>query len=77
MLYDTDNGEDDNDNGEYGKNNGEYDNGDGKDDDDDGVGYLDDDAPPVLEPFFLGGCGKVAAGRRLDANSFHFIHNLT
>ena len=75
MLYDTDNGEDDNDNGEYGKNNGEDDNDDGKDDNLDGD--LDDDAPPVLEPFFLGGCGKVAAGRRLDANSFHFIHNLT
>ena len=56
MLYDNDNGEDDNDNGEYGKNNGKDDNLDGD---------LDDDAPPVLEPFFLGGCGEVAAGKKI------------
>ena len=54
----------------YDNDNGEDDNG--KDDnlDED----LDADAPPVLEPFFLGGCGEVAAGKKIR---FHFIHNLT
>ena len=45
----------------------EDDNGDGEDENDDGVddGDLDDDEPPVLEPFFLGGCGEVAAREKI------------